>query len=124
MGTTISKRLSESNIELGKHIDSAATEIMLNSSFEDMTKLANEKHCNYLVKQVADVFQKNKDTIDLELLRKRLYSQKLDQDSESKTKTPEKRGKIHRFKILKKNVYKYPNFMFYSRICFRVLSVL
>lgn len=102
MGTTISKRLSESNIELGKHIDSAATEIMLNSSFEDMTKLANEKHCNYLVKQVADVFQKNKDTIDLELLRKRLYSQKLDQDSESKTKTPEKRGKNPQIQNIKK----------------------
>jgi hypothetical protein len=102
MGTTISKRLSESNIELGKHIDSAATEIMLNSSFEDMTKLANEKHCNQLVKQVADVFQKNKDTIDLELLRKRLYSQKLDQDSESKTKTPEKRGKNPQIQNIKK----------------------
>ena len=102
MGATISKRLSESNIELGKHIDSAATEIMLNSSFEDMTKLANEKHCNHLVKQVADVFQKNKDTIDLELLRKRLYSQKLDQDSESKTKTPEKRGKNPQIQNIKK----------------------
>ena len=102
MGTTISKRLSESNIELGKHIDSAATEIMLNSSFEDMTKLANEKHCNHLVKQVADVFQKNKDTIDLELLRKRLYSQKLDQDSESKTKTPEKREKTPQIQNIKK----------------------
>ena len=96
MGATISKRLSESNIELGKHIDSAATEAILNSSFEDMTKLANEKHCNHLVKQFADVFQKNKDTIDLELLRKRLYSQKLDQDSESKeskTRMPKKQEK-------------------------------
>jgi hypothetical protein len=103
MGTTISKRLSESNIELGKRIDSAATEIMLNSSFEDMTKLANEKHCNRLVKQVADVFQKNKDTIDLELLRKRLYSQKLDQqDSESKAKTSDKREKTPQIQNIKK----------------------
>ena len=102
MGTIISKRLSESNIELGKHIDSAATEVMLNSSFEDMTKLANEKHCNHLVKKVADVFQKNKDTIDLELLRKRLYSQKLDQDSESKVKTPEKREKTPQIQNVKK----------------------
>ena len=103
MGATISKRLSESNIELGKRIDSAATEIMLNSSFEDMTKLANEKHCNRLVKQVADVFQKNKDTIDLELLRKRLYSQKLDQqDSESKAKTSDKREKTPQIQNIKK----------------------
>ena len=105
MGATISKRLSESNIELGKHIDSAATEIMLNSSFEDMTKLANEKHCNRLVKQVADVFQKNKDTIDLEVLRKRLYSHKFDQDSESKeskTKMPEKREKTPQIQNIKK----------------------
>ena len=100
MGATISKRLSESNIELGKHIDSAATEVILNSSFEDMAKLANEKHCNHLVKQFADVFQKNKDTIDLELLRKRLYSQKLDQDSESKEskiKMPKKQEKKKRY---------------------------
>ena len=102
MGATISKRLSESNIELGKHIDSAATEVILNSSFEDMTKLANEKHCNHLVKNVADVFQKNKDTIDLELLRKRLYSQKLDQDSESKAKMPEKREKTPHIQNVKK----------------------
>ena len=102
MGATISKRLSESNIELGKHIDSAATEVILNSSFEDMTKLANEKHCNHLVKNVADVFQKNKDTIDLEVLRKRLYSQKLDQDSESKTKMPNKREKTPQIQNVKK----------------------
>lgn len=76
MGASFSTRLSESNIELRKRIDAAATKIVLDSSFTDLMKLANEKYCNRLVKKVAVVFQENKESIDLELLRQKLYDQK------------------------------------------------
>ena len=76
MGASFSTRLSESNMELRKRIDAAATEVVLDASFTDLTKLANEKNCNRLVKKVSDIFQKNKDVIDLELLRQKLYDQK------------------------------------------------
>jgi hypothetical protein len=106
--------MSESNIELRKQIDLAATRIMLDSNFTDMTKLANEKYCNRLTKKVADVFQQNKDTIDLELLRKRLYSQHLDEGlqeiksnedgdgAQKKMKTSEKRKKTPQLQNIKK----------------------
>ena len=67
MGASFSTRLSESNIELRNRIDAAATKVVLDSSFTDLTKLANEKYCNRLVKKTADVFQKNENIIDLEL---------------------------------------------------------
>jgi len=76
MGASFSTRLSESNMELRKRIDAAATEVVLDASFTDLTKLANEKNCNRLVKKVSGIFQKNKDVIDLELLRQKLYDQK------------------------------------------------
>ena len=76
MGASFSTRLSESNIELRNRIDAAATKVVLDSSFTDLTKLANEKYCNRLVKKVATVFQQNKDTVDLELLRQQLYDEK------------------------------------------------
>ena len=60
MGASFSTRLSESNMELRKRIDAAATEVVLDASFTDLTKLANEKNCNRLVKKVSDIFQKNK----------------------------------------------------------------
>jgi hypothetical protein len=75
MGASFSTRLSESNIELRNRIDAAATKVVLDSSFTDLTKLANEKYCNSLVKKVATVFQQNKDTVDLELLRQKLYDE-------------------------------------------------
>ena len=76
MGASFSTRLSESNIELRNRIDAAATKVVLDSSFTDLTKLANEKYCNRLVKKVATVFQQNKETVDLELLRQQLYDEK------------------------------------------------
>ena len=75
MGASFSTRLSESNIELRTRIDAAATKVVLDSSFTDLTKLANEKYCNRLVKKVATIFQQNKDTVDLELLRQKLYDE-------------------------------------------------
>jgi hypothetical protein len=93
MGASFSTRLSESNIELRKKIDAAATKVILESNFTDLTKLANEKYCNRLVHKVSKVFQENKDAIDLELLRQTLYDQridKMDQDNVDDKKTPEK----------------------------------
>ena len=75
MGASFSTRLSESNTELRNRIDAAATKVVLDSSFTDLTKLANEKYCNRLVKKVATIFQQNKDTVDLELLRQKLYDE-------------------------------------------------
>lgn len=76
MGTSFSAQVSaESNMELRKHVDAAATKVILDSNFTDLTNLANEKNCNRLVKKAAMVFQQNKDAVDLELLRQILYSQ-------------------------------------------------
>jgi hypothetical protein len=95
MGASFSTRISESNIELRKHIDVAATKIILDSNFTDLTNLANEKYCNRLVKKVATVFQKNKDTVDLELLRRKLYTQTQENNvNNEKIKTTEKHNKI------------------------------
>ena len=98
MGASFSTRLSESNVELRKHIDAAATKVIMDSSFTDLTNLANEKYCNRLVKKVATIFQQNKDTIDLELLRQKLYDQKQKHEINSKNgdngeKTLENRDK-------------------------------
>ena len=86
MGASFSTRLSESNIELRNRIDAAATKVVLDSSFADLTKLTNEKYCNRLVKKVATIFQQNKDTVDLELLRQKLY------DETQKERREERRG--------------------------------
>jgi hypothetical protein len=83
MGASLSTRLSESNMELRKRIDAAATKVILESNFTDLTNLTNEKHCNRLVKKVANVFQQNKDTVDLELLRQKLYTQQNQNDNDS-----------------------------------------
>ena len=95
MGASFSSRLSESNMELRKRVDAAATKVIMDSSFTDLTNLTNEKYCNRLVKKTANVFQQNKDTIDLELLQRTLYAQKqkdethLDHENSGK-KTSEK----------------------------------
>ena len=96
MGASFSTRLSESNVELRKRVDAAATTVVLDSSFTDLMKLSNEKYCNRLVKKTADIFQKNENTIDLELLRQKLYYQKQkDGDGENMDNdAPEKHKKI------------------------------
>ena len=93
MGASLSNRLSESNMELRKRIDAAATKVILDSNFTDLTNLANEKQCNRLVKKVANIFQQNKDSVDLELLRQKLYSQQKEEES------AEKYHKEHKQKI-------------------------
>jgi hypothetical protein len=103
MGASFSTRLSDSNVELRKRVDAAATTVVLDSSFTDLMKLSNEKHCNRLVKKTADIFQKNENTIDLELLRKKLYDQKqkerdgenTDNDAPEKHKKIKKTPRIH-----------------------------
>lgn len=80
MGASLSTKLSESNMELRRRVDAAATRVILDSNFTDLTKLANEKHCNRLVKKVANIFQQNKDTVDLELLRQKLYTQQKEKE--------------------------------------------
>lgn len=96
MGASFSTRLSESNVELRKRVDAAATTVVLDSSFTDLMKLSNEKYCNRLVKKTAEIFQKNENTIDLELLRQKLYYQKQkDGDGENMDNdAPEKHKKI------------------------------
>ena len=95
MGSSFSTRLSDSNIELRKRVDAAATTVVLDSSFTDLMKLSNEKYCNRLVKKTADIFQKNENNIDLELLRQKLYDQKQkERDGENvDDNTPEKHKK-------------------------------
>jgi len=99
MGASFSRRLSESNIELKKKIDAAATKVILDSNFTDLTKLANEKYCNRLVNKVAKVFQKNQDTVDLELLRQTLYHQNHNKNDEDKEIDDKKTKEKHTKKI-------------------------
>ena len=88
MGASFSAQVSaESNIKLRKHVDAAATKVILDSNFTDLTNLANEKNCNRLVKKAARAFKKNKETIDLELLRQEIYNQPREQNVD---KTSEK----------------------------------
>ena len=82
MGAALTTQNAESNLELRKKIDYIAKNFIFDSDFTDMTKLGNEKYCNKLVKKVSDVFKNNKDSIDILLLRKKLYEIK-------KNKTPE-----------------------------------
>jgi hypothetical protein len=88
MGASFSAQISaESNVELRKHVDAAVTKVILDSNFTDLTTLANEKKCNRLIKMAATVFQQNKDTVDLELLRQILYNQSHEKNVDD---TPEK----------------------------------
>ena len=73
MGAALTTQNAKSNLELRKKIDYIAKNLIFDSDFTDMTKLGNEKYCNKLVKKVSDVFKKNKDSIDILLLRKKLY---------------------------------------------------
>jgi hypothetical protein len=94
MGASFSTRLSESNMELRKRVDAAATKIIMDSNFTDLTNLANVKYCNRLVKKAANIFQQNKDTVDIELLQRTLYTQKQkDETHVEGEKTSEKHDK-------------------------------
>ena len=73
MGAALTTQNAKSNLELRKQIDYIAKNFIFDSDFTDMTKLGNEKYCNRLVKKVSDVFKNNKDSIDIVLLRKKLY---------------------------------------------------
>ena len=84
MGSSFSTQLSESNMELRKRIDAAATRVILDSSFKDLLKLSNETNCNRLVKKVASVFQQNRDTVDLELLQQKLYDKREEREDREK----------------------------------------
>ena len=99
MGASLSTQLSESNMELRKRIDAAATKVILDSNFTDLTKLANEKHCNRLVKRVANIFQQNKDTVDLELLRQKLYIQQKEEETMESDQTAEHAPEKHKLKV-------------------------
>lgn len=91
MGASFSAQISaESNVELRKHVDAAVTKVILDSSFTDLTTLANEKQCNRLVKIAATAFQQNKDTVDLELLRQLLYNKTREKNVDGRAKTSEK----------------------------------
>lgn len=91
MGASFSAQVSaESNVKLKKHIDAAVTNVILDSNFTDLTNLADEKNCNRLVKSAARVFQQNKDTVDLELLRQEIYNQTREKNIDDRVKTSEK----------------------------------
>ena len=82
MGAALTTQNTKSNLELRKKIDYIAKNLIFDSDFTDMTKLGNEKYCNKLVKKVSDVFKKNKDSIDILLLRKKLYEIKKNKTQE------------------------------------------
>ena len=83
MGAALTTQNAKSNLELRQKIDYIAKNLIFDSDFTDMTKLGNEKYCNKLVKKVSDVFKKNKDSIDILLLRKKLYEIKKNNTQES-----------------------------------------
>ncbi|NBU82223.1 MAG: hypothetical protein EBS55_11310 [Flavobacteriaceae bacterium] len=99
-------------MELRKRIDAAATKVILDSNFTDLTKLANEKHCNRLVKKVASIFQQNKDTVDLEMLRQKLYSQQKKEEIMENGDT--EYGEKHKLKI------KTPRFQNVEKKCMQI----
>ena len=113
MGASLSTQLSESNMELRKRIDAAATKVILDSNFTDLTKLTNEKQCNRLVKKVSSVFQQNKDSVDLELLRQKLYIQQKEEELKNDHAT-EDRPEKHKLKI------KTPRFQNVEKKCMQI----
>jgi hypothetical protein len=92
MGAALTTQNAKSNLELRNQIDYIAKNLIFDSDFTDMTKLGNEKYCNKLVKKVSDEFKKNKNSIDIVLLRKKLYELK-------KNKTPELNENENKFKF-------------------------
>ena len=82
MGAALTTQNAKSNLELRNKIDYIAKNFIFDSDFTDMTKLGNEKYCNKLVKKVSDVFRQNKDSIDILLLRKKLYEIKKNKNPE------------------------------------------
>ena len=83
MGAALTTQNAKSNLELRKQIDYIAKNLIFDSDFTDMTKLGNEKYCNRLVKKVSDVFKNNKDSIDIVLLREKLYEIKKNKNQQS-----------------------------------------
>jgi flagellar biosynthesis GTPase FlhF len=83
MGAALTTQNAKSNLELRRRIDYIAKNFIFDSDFTDMTKLGNEKYCNRLVKKVSDIFKKNKDSIDIVLLRKKLYEMKKSKTADS-----------------------------------------
>ena len=82
MGAALTTQNAKSNLELRKRIDYIVKNLIFDSDFTDMTKLGNEKYCNRLVKKVSEIFNKNKNSIDIVLLRKKLYEMKKNKPSE------------------------------------------
>jgi hypothetical protein len=76
MGAALTTQNAKSNLELRTKIDYIAKNFIFDSDFTDMTKLGNEKYCNKLVKNVSEIFKKNTDSVDIVLLRKKLYEMK------------------------------------------------
>jgi hypothetical protein len=90
MGASFSAQVSaESNMQLRKHVDAAATNVILDFNFRDLTNLAKKKNCNRLVKKAAMVFQQNEDTVDLEELLRQIY-QTREKNVDDRVKTSEK----------------------------------
>jgi hypothetical protein len=104
MGASFSQVSAESNMKLRKHVDAAATKVILNSNFRELMNLANKENCNRLVKNAAMVFQQNEDAVILELLGQ-IY-QTREKNVDDRVKTSEKRHnkkiKTHRIKNVEK----------------------
>ena len=73
MGAALTTQNAKSNLELRRRIDYIAKNFIFDSDFTDMTKLGNEKYCNRLMKNVSEIFKKNKNSVDIVLLRQKLY---------------------------------------------------
>ena len=95
MGAALTTQNAKSNLELRQKIDYIAKNLIFDSDFTDMTKLGNEKYCNKLVKKVSDVFKKNKDSIDILLLRKKLYEIKKNNTQESQEFLDENKNEVN-----------------------------
>lgn len=103
MGASFSAQVSaESNMQLRKHVDAAATNVILDFNFTDLTNLANKKNCNRLVKKAAMVFQQNEDTVDLELLYNQIREKNVDEPVKTSEKHHNKKIKTPRIQNIEK----------------------
>ena len=103
MGAALTTQNAKSNLELRKRIDYIVKNLIFDSDFTDMTKLGNEKYCNRLVKKVSDIFNKNKDSIDIVLLRKKLYEMKKNKPPELESDENENNFKFETTENVKRN---------------------
>jgi len=103
MGAALTTQNAKSNLELRKRIDYIVKNLIFDSDFTDMTKLGNEKYCNRLVKKVSDIFNKNKDSIDIVLLRKKLYEMKKNNPPELELNENENKFKFETTENVKRN---------------------